>query len=140
MRKILIDTNVIIDIALEREPFVNDSKELIKLIDNQNIEAYISATAVTDIYYITKRKTSHEQVINFLENLFVFVSVLPVNESIVKMAMKIENNDFEDAIQIETSKQNDISVVITRDKKDYANSGLRVFCPNEYIKELNKIK
>lgn len=136
MSKILIDTNVIIDIALEREPFVNDAKEIIKLIDKQQIEAYISATTVTDIYYITKRKTSHEQVINFLENLFVFVRVLPINENIVKKAMKSESKDFEDAIQIETSKQNDIGVIITRNKKDFENSGLQIFSPDEYINNL----
>jgi len=136
MRKILIDTNVIIDIALDREPFVNHAKEIIKLIDKQKIKAYISATTVTDIYYITKRKTSHEQVIIFLENLFVFISVLSVNEGIVKKAIKSEKKDFEDAIQIETSKENDISVIITRNKKDFENSGLKIMNPDEYINEL----
>lgn len=136
MIKILIDTNVIIDIALEREPFVNDAKKIIKLIEKQKIKAYISATTVTDIYYITRQKTSHEQVINFFENLFVFVHVLSVNENIITKAMKQENKDFEDAVQIETSKQNNISVIITRNKKDFENSGLKIFSPDEYINEL----
>ena len=136
MRKILIDTNVILDIALEREPFVNDAKEIIKLIDKQKIKAYISATTVTDIYYITRRKTSHKKVITFLDNLFVFVRVMSVNEDIVTKAMKSENKDFEDAIQIETSKQNDINVIITRNKKDFKNSGLQIYSPDEYINNL----
>lgn len=132
----MIDLNIIIDIALAREPFVNDAKEIIRLINQQNLSAYISATTVTDIYYITKRKTSHEQVIQFLENLFTFVKILPVNESIVKKAMKSEIKDFEDAIQVETSKPNGINVIITRNKKDFENSGLKIFTPEEYIKEL----
>jgi len=133
MNKILLDTNIIIDIALEREPFVESSKEIIKLIDKKNLKAYISATTVTDIYYITKRKTSHEQVIKFLENLFLFVSVLPVNEEIVKNAMKSKGKDFEDAIQIETSKQNAVKIIITRNKKDFENSDLEIYMPDEFI-------
>jgi len=95
MKNLLIDTNVILDICLEREPFVKDAQRVMRVISLHGINAYLTATTITDIYYITKRKTNHNQVMLFFEHLFRFVNILSVNETIVKSAMKVENKDFE---------------------------------------------
>ena len=78
MNKILIDTNIILDIALNRKPFVQKSDELIRLIEKNKISAYITATTVTDIYYIARRKTSHDKAIKFLKSLFDLIEIAVV--------------------------------------------------------------
>ncbi len=133
MKKILIDTNVILDIALDRKPFVEKSKEFLRLIVNQNIEAFITATTVTDIYYITQKVTGHKQAIGFLKNLTRFIKIAGVDSVSIINALNSNMADFEDAVQTESAKTNEISIIITRNKEDFEGSGLTVFNPNEYI-------
>ena len=138
MKKILLDTNVIIDIALEREPFVKKSVELLRLINKQNIKAFVTATTVTDIYYITQKKTGHDKTIEFLKNLFEYIKIAGVDTVSILNALNSDMKDFEDAVQTETAKQFDIHTIVTRNKKDFKSSNLKVFSPDEYINELKK--
>ncbi len=133
MKKILIDTNVILDIALERQPFVEKSKEFFRLIVNQNIEAFLTATTITDIYYITQKVSGHNKTIGFLKSLTRFINIAGVDAVSILNALNSGMTDFEDAVQTETAKTNAISIVITRNKEDFEGSGLTVFNPNEYI-------
>ncbi len=133
MKKILIDTNVILDIALDRELFVEKSVELIQLIVKNNTKAFITATTVTDIYYITQKTSGHNKTIEFLKNLFKFINIAGVDSISILNALKSDMTDFEDAVQAETAKHNDINIVITRNKNDFKNSGLMVYSPDEYI-------
>ncbi len=139
MKKILIDTNVILDIALDRELFVEKSVEFIRLIVKKNIKAFLTATTVTDIYYITKTKTGHNKTIGFLKNLFEFIKIAGVDTVSILNALKSDMTDFEDAVQTETAKQNEIGIVITRNKKVFENSGLAIYSPAEYIKIILKM-
>ena len=136
MKKILIDTNVILDIALDRNPFVEKSAEFMRLVAKKKIKAFITATTVTDIYYITHKKTGHNKTIGFLKNLFMFISIAGVDTVSIINALNSDMIGFEDAIQTETAKQNEIRVIITRNKNDFINSGLKVFSPDEYINQL----
>ena len=133
MKKILIDTNIILDIALEREPFVKKSVELFQLIAKYNIKVFVTATSVTDIYYITQKKTGHDKTIGFLKGLFEFIKIAGVDTVSILNALKSNIRDFEDAVQTETAKQNEIYTIVTRNKKDFENSGLLVYNPDEYI-------
>ncbi len=133
MKKILLDTNVIIDIALDRDEFVANSIELLLLLNKLEYKTFITATTVTDIYYISKKQVGRDKTLNFLTKLFEHIKIAGVDASIILNALKSGIKDFEDSIQIETAKQNDINIVITRNKKDYENSNLNIYTPDEYI-------
>lgn len=136
MKKVLLDTNIILDIALERDEFVKKSVELLLLINKLEYKAFVTATTVSDIYYISQKLVGHDKTINFLTNLFEHIKIAGVETMIILNALKSNIKDFEDAIQIETAKQNDIRVVITRNKKDFEKSDLEIYTPNEYINKL----
>lgn len=136
MKKILIDTNIVLDFALRREPFGEQAKDLILSFGNRNLRVYITASSATDIYYILNKIKGREFAINFLKNFISIVRVAGVDEEIITEALNSKMKDFEDAVQTETANFNDIDIIITRDKKDYQNSGLQVFSPTEYINEL----
>ncbi len=130
--RILLDTNIILDIALERREFFENSKELMLTINRLNISTFVSATTVTDIYYILKKSKGHEITISFLMNLFDFVDILGVNKETILKALNSELTDFEDAVQDECAEQNEIDTIITRNIADFKKSKLKILSPADF--------
>lgn len=137
MNKVLLDTNIILDIALERRDFFEQSKELILTINKLSIPSYVTATTVTDIYYILKKSKGHQLTISFLKNLFDFIDIAGVSKEIIFSALNSELIDFEDAVQAECASQNDINIIITRNISDFNKSKLEIFTPSEFISKLS---
>jgi len=135
MNKILLDTNIILDIALERREFFEKSKELMMTLNKLNIPSYVTATTVTDIYYILKKSKGHQLTISFLKNLFDFIDIAGVNKEVVIRALNSELTDFEDAVQTECASQNDINIIITRNIADFKKSKLVIVTPSEFISQ-----
>jgi predicted nucleic acid-binding protein len=136
MKKVLFDTNIILDIALKRTPFFQDANDLFILIDQKKITAYITATTITDIYFIAKKERGHEEAISFLENLLELVDVVGVDKEVIFHALSLKIIDFEDAIQISASELNRIDTIITRNKSDFRNTSLEVLTPKDFLKSL----
>jgi len=135
MNKILLDTNIILDIALERREFFEKSKELMVTINQLSIPSYVTATSVTDIYYILKKSKGHQLTISFLKNLFDFIDIVGVSKEVIISALISELTDFEDAVQTECASQNDINIIITRNITDFKKSKLEIFTPSEFISQ-----
>jgi len=136
MKKVLLDTNIVIDIALKRHEFSEKARNVTRLLYEKKITMYVTATTVTDIYYIIRKHSGHDEAIGFLVNFFEYSEIIGVDKKVIMNALQSGRKDFEDAVQIQTAKQNNIKIVITRNKKDFKNSGLTVFNPDEYINEL----
>jgi predicted nucleic acid-binding protein len=135
--RILLDTNIILDIALNRKPFVESSSELfIKIIDNK-ISAFVSSTTITDIYYIARKTTGHNKAISFIRDLLALIDVAGIDKTIIINALTSGIADFEDAIQVEASKSIEVETIITRNKKDFETSDLAIYTPNEFLAILN---
>lgn len=126
MKHILFDTNILLDIALDRDPFVEDAAKVLQLMDMQVITGYITANSITDIYYIIKKAKGHSEGIAFIIDLLDLVMVIGVDESVIKGALKTGMKDFEDAIQAFCAKQANLDMIITRNETDFARSGLLV--------------
>jgi len=137
MIKALIDTNVILDLALKREPFFKDSSRIFECIDDQSLEGYITASSITDIYYIASKQRDKLLARSFLLNLIQILEIIGVDKDIVIQALESEMPDFEDAIQTFSAKYNSIDLIITRNKADFANSGIKAMEPLEFIHSLN---
>jgi predicted nucleic acid-binding protein len=138
MKRILIDTNIVLDLALERKAFVEKAIDLLRYTAKNDITPCISATTVTDIYYVLRKQKGHDNAVGFLKKFFKFTDILAVSRNTVLNALYSEKNDFEDAVQMEAAKLNDIDTVITRNKKDFENSGLKIFSSEEYTEQMGK--
>ncbi|KOH47041.1 type II toxin-antitoxin system VapC family toxin [Sunxiuqinia dokdonensis] len=136
MKQVLFDTNIILDIALNRKPFFDLSAKLFELIDRKKIKAHVTASTITDIYYIAKKDRGNEIAIQFILNLLEIVEVLGVDKNVIIAAINMELNDFEDAVQVSAARSNEIATIITRNKPDFTKSGLDVFTPAEFIESL----
>jgi len=140
MIKALIDTNVILDIALNREPFFEYSSKVFDKIDDQILEGFITASSITDIYYIASKQKDKFQARKFLISLIQILEVVGVDKDIVIQALESDLPDFEDAIQVFSAKSNSIDLIITRNVADFITSGIKVVTPQEFIQNLEPPK
>lgn len=132
--KVMFDTNIILDILLNRQPFCEMSARVIDLSATKVIEGYISASAITDIYYLAyKTIRDKNKVCSLLERLLQIVSVVGVAETEILAALKSGWNDFEDAMQYFTARNIEVSYIVTRNKKDYLSADIVVAEPQEFF-------
>ena len=132
--KILLDTNVILDVFLKRQPFYEMSKAVMDLVQYAEFDEYISASAVTDIYYITNRSLKDAEATRALiVKMLTAVHIVAVTEDEIKAALHLSWKDFEDAVQYAVASSVEMDGIITRNKGDYSQSALNVWSPQEFM-------
>ena len=133
--QVLIDTNVVLDVLLNRDDFVQDAVTILKLPES-SVQKYVSASAITDIYYIARQEIKDKaEVKNLLKTLLQIIHVADVSEDNILTALDSDWSDFEDSVQNAVAESHNYDAVITRNKGDYKNSNLKVFSPKEFLEE-----
>ena len=131
--KVLFDTNVVLDVLLEREPHADAAARLFSLVDNGSLEGSICATTATTVFYIAARfvgsKRAHAQV----HELLGLVDVAPVDRDVLDRALDLDFTDFEDAVLHEAAIAGGMSAIVTRDRGGFANATIPVFDPRELL-------
>jgi len=139
MKKILLDTNIVLDIALQRPTFYEPAKEVFNLIKQNKIIAFVSATTVTDIFYVLKREKL--EAFKYLKELLKIVDVLNVDKNIILNALYSGWIDFEDAVQSQVATENNIDAIVTRNTKDFQKSkNLEILTPKDFIVWIKNIE
>jgi len=134
--KVLIDTNVIVDVALEREPFYAESDRILTFVEESQIQGYVSASTFSDLYYIIRRDKGRDWTLEFLRQLATFCQVATVDNSVISIALTCNFKDFEVAIQYSTAVINLIDAIVTRNPRDFPVNIPRIVTPNQLIQEL----
>jgi predicted nucleic acid-binding protein len=132
----LLDTNVILDAILPRGEFSLSARSLVRKHEEKLFRGFVSASAITDIYYIVERERKHEFALLAIKKVVRMLTVIPVNFEIIKTALALPMSDFEDAVQVAAAQDVDINIVVTRDKEGFLHSGLRVYSPEEFLETL----
>lgn len=136
--KILIDTNIVLDVLLKREPFYEEAAKVLKLAAKEDMQEYVSASAVTDIYYIAyKMLRDRTTVRELLKKLLQVVAVAGVASEEINKALELAWNDFEDSVQYSVALSNDMDGLITRNVKDYSESKIPVWTPEQFLSDYN---
>ncbi len=132
--RVLIDTNVILDVLLAREEFKDESGMILTMLEQGRCKGFVSATSVTDIYYIS-RKTFHdrEKALSVIREMLAFSKVLKADEKSIRMAVDLQWKDFEDSVQYAVAKRSRIGAIITRNTKDYSQSKIPVYTPHDFL-------
>ncbi len=129
-----LDSDVVLDFLLRREPFNSISKEIFQLALNRKVHIFVSSLAIANINYICTKAVGKEESLLLLEELILFIKILPVSEKEIFAAMKSGFSDFEDGIQYFTALQNpDIRGIITRNLSHYKKSKISVFSPGNFL-------
>lgn len=132
--QLVIDTNIIIDVLLRRQPFYDDSKKILDYCEQGFVRGYISASAFTDIFYLI-RKNTHDtsKTYELLENILNIVEILPVTDKEVVSAFSMRAKDFEDCLVATCAKVNHCDAIITRNAEDFKDFGMKIITPEEFM-------
>ena len=132
--KLLIDTNVVLDVLLQREPFCRTAAEVLNLTQRDDVREYVSASAITDIYYIAnKQMNDRESVRDLLKRLLMVVSVAAVSEREIQNALNLAWGDFEDSVQYSVALMNEMDGIVTRNPNDYQEANMRIWLPEQAL-------
>ncbi len=134
MNKILVDTNIVIDLLSQRKEFYNEAAELFSLADKKEVSLKISALTFANTNYILSKQKSSKQAREILRKFKVLVEILNLNDKIIELALSDEQfPDFEDGLQYYSALEHNLDIIITRNKKDFKNSKIPVLTAKEYL-------
>lgn len=137
--KAVIDTCIIVDALQNRKPFCDDAQTIFLLCANQRFDGFLTAKAVTDIYYLTHRQThSDKSTREILTKLCTLFHLLDTTAMDIRKAISAEISDFEDALMIETALRSCADCIVTRNTKDYSKAPLPVYAPAQFIEILSE--
>ncbi len=134
--KVLIDTNVILDVLCNREEFVKDSEKIFKLCEVKKISGYISALSVPNIVYIMRKELDAEKTKDLLDKLLLIFQVADLKSEDLKKAAAMDFKDYEDALQSVCASRVKADFIITRNIKDFTNSKVTAIKPSELLERL----
>ena len=132
MTKVFVDTNIVLDLLQKREGFYEAAQQLFTLADAEQVEIYVSALTIANTHYILVKHLKMETR-KVLLKFKALVKVLPTNDRILSLSLASNFIDFEDAIQYYTALENNIGLIVTRNKKDFIYSSIPVLTAKEYL-------
>ena len=134
MSRLLIDTNIVIDLLSKRDKFYDEAADLFSRADKKELELAISTLTFANTNYILTRLKSSKEAREILRKFKVLVELLSLDDKITELALS-DNNfpDFEDGLQYYSAIENQIDVIITRNKKDFKNSKIPVLTAKEFL-------
>ena len=133
--KVLIDTNIILDLALIRQPFYDLADRIFVLVEQKKIKGYICASTFTDLFYILRKPRGKEWTLDFLGKLANLCQITPVNSAIVNEALAKHHKDFEDDIQYYSAVIGKLDAIVTRNPDDFPLDSLRILTPEILLQE-----
>lgn len=133
MDKLLIDTNIVIDLLTKRKEFFLEAQRVFTLGDKKKADLYISSLTLANTYYLLSKQFTSAEARKILMRFKVLVNVLSMDDKIMELALTSDFKDFEDAIQYYTAIENGLDIIITRNQKDFKLSKIPVFSAKEYL-------
>ncbi|MCL2880248.1 MAG: type II toxin-antitoxin system VapC family toxin [Treponema sp.] len=137
-RKLFVDSDIILDLLAKRESFYVHAAEIFTQAYEKKIKLFTTAVVFANVFYIARKINGNEEAKNQLKNLRLLISILPINETIIDMALNSKFSDFEDGLQYYSAKEYTIPVLITRNRQHYKVSDMLIQTPEEYLNATRK--
>ena len=139
MKSVLLDTNVILDFLLKREPNDREAQTVIKEIVDGRVQGYITASMVTDIFYLLQKINGKATALASLVDLLIIIDVLTVTRDDIYAVLSSGWDDLEDALQAHVAIRGGIDAIVTRNIKDYQNAqNIDIVLPHDFIQYLEE--
>ncbi len=137
MKKIFVDTNILVDLIADRRPFSKYAIEIFNSAELNKIKLFTSSHSIATTHYLLKKYLDEKNLREVLFNLFDYLTVIPVDADILKKGLRSRHKDFEDAIQIVcASLVEKIDCIVTRNIRDFRDSEIPVLPPDELCLKL----
>jgi predicted nucleic acid-binding protein len=133
IQRVLVDTDVILDLLLAREPFFPAATRLFVAFQEARLEGHISSLAFSNLFYLLRKQTSGPEAVAILRKIRLVTHVLPVDEKIIDRALASTFADFEDAIQYFAAADRDLDAIVTRNRRDYKASQIAIVNAEECL-------
>lgn len=133
MEKVFVDTNIVIDLLAKREPYYKEAQDLFTLSDKKEIELQISSLTFANAYYSIVKHYKAIDAKKYLLKFKVLVTILPLEDKAIELALASDFADFEDGLQYFIAMDNESDILITRNKKDFKTSKIPVMTAGEYL-------
>ena len=132
MKKVFLDTNIIVDLIADRKPFSKYSIEIFKKAEEKKIKLFTSSHSIATTHYLLKKYLEEKILRDVLYNLLDYMTVIAVDTDVLKKGLRSKHKDFEDSIQILcASTIEKIDCIVTRNTKDFRDSEILVLTPDE---------
>lgn len=138
--KVLFDTNVVLDVLLDREPFSDSATILLSWVEEGIITGILGATTVTTIFYLATRVVDRKQAEEAIAKLISIFTIAPVNQSVLEASINSSFSDFEDAVLYQAACHSNSQAIVTRDLADFKKSGIPVYSSDEFVKMIQALK
>ena len=129
MKRVLLDTNVVLDVLLERKPHLAASAAVWDAIESGSAEGYLAAHAFTTIHYLAQKQLGDRRAKRVIANLLQVFAVAAVDGNVLRDALQSEAQDFEDAVSEAAARATGCEAIVTRDPKGFRAAGLPVLTP-----------
>ncbi|MBL1175843.1 type II toxin-antitoxin system VapC family toxin [Pantanalinema sp. GBBB05] len=129
--RVLLDTNVVLDFLQEREPFVENAARLFERIDAGEIEGFIAATTITNIYYVVRRAAGRIVAQDAITQILSDLTICTVDLEVLEQALALNFEDFEDAVQYACAVAYSVDAIVTRDASGFINAEVPVVLPED---------
>ena len=134
--KVLIDTNVILDVLCNRSEFVEDSSRVWKYCEVNQIEGYISALSIPNIVYILRKELTPQKTQQLIQQILMIFEVIDLKSSDLKNATEMLSSDFEDAVQMCCANRIKADYIVTRNIRDFKESKVPALKPSEFLERM----
>jgi predicted nucleic acid-binding protein len=139
MSRLLIDTNIVIDLLAKREEFYPEAATLFSLADQKLITLTTSSLTFANTNYILSKLKNAKEARAILRKFKVLIETLSLDDKIVELALSdAKFTDFEDGLQYYTAIENNVEIIITRNKKDFKNSTIPLMTAKEYLAKITR--
>jgi predicted nucleic acid-binding protein len=134
--RVLFDTNVVLDLLLDREPFSSRVAFLFSKVEKGGLSGYLCATTITTVHYLAGRVVGTSEAKMQIEKLMTLFEIAPVNRAVLEAALQSKFRDFEDAVVHEAALHVGAEAIVTRDVSGFKRATITVYAPNELIQIL----
>jgi len=134
--KVLLDTNVVLDVLLQRGPWLAGAEAIWQASIDGRLESCITASSLTDIYYISRRLVGEQAARETVRKCLDVLTILTVDKETLEQAHALAVADFEDALQISAAQRNGLNALVTRDPNDFTACPIPVLSPTELAAQL----
>lgn len=137
MKRVLFDSDVLLDVLAQRQPFVIASAQALNTVTQGQVQGYVSGHAVTNIFYILRRQIGSEAARELLSRLLQRLQVASVTDEVIRQALQSSIADFEDAVTSAAASVAGLEMIVTRNTSDFVTSSVPAIRPEEFLATLS---
>ena len=138
--RVVFDTNIVLDLLLDREPFSNEAEILFGMVEEGRIVGILSATTLTTIHYLVSKSKGKNETTEIVSSLLKLFEIAGVTRSVLEDALEANDKDYEDSVLYSAAYHSGADLIVTRDRRGFSNSKVSVMNPKELLAFLSAVK